>query len=846
MQHREQAALEDIDATRITRPTAWFLVLAFLALIGVVPLLQIGRDLRAGQRPIVAEAPALVRHGLPKVAELKAFEERLENRDFLREHLLGPSQALLLRLGAGNERCWVGRDGWLFYRDALEHLSGPSFLDPQRMRLRAQTKAVAPDSIAAIVDFREQLGRRGIDLLVVPIPVKAALYPDRLSARFPAQAAPLVHPDSARWRQRLAGAGVPVFDPLPVLAAVRARQPAYLRTDTHWTPAAVEAVAAALRPHLGQPRQTIAWGQVDRPVTQLGDLAQMLRLPDGQDQLLPERVVARQVLAPDGRLFQPDPAAEILVLGDSFCNIYSMPALGWGESAGLVEQLALAFGGAIDRIAVNDGGAYSSRAALARELAGGSDRLAGKRLVIWAFSERELSHGDWRQIALPAVAPRTDAPRPSARQLRARIVAAAPAPQPGSVPYADGIIALVLESQASQRLLAYTWGLRGHRATEAAAWQVGDVLDFDLQPWADQAQALAGYQRSELADPAVLRLPAYWVHSAKPVTRSATAPPTPVATSAPPAPAPRPARSPFAAAVDGLSRREGCAAVEGKQGWCFFLPELRHLASGPYWGADAAASLPALAPELADPRAAILDFKRQLDQLGIPLILVPVPAKATIYPQQLPFAAAPGQQDRAFLAQLRRDGVEVLDLESLFTAHREEADLYLRTDTHWSPAGIALAAEALAARVAAFAPAQANPDLVVSEPTLDLRGDLACARDNATESVTLTRVVVGSGRRAKPLAPDRSSPVLLMGDSHTLVFHAGEDLFATAAGLPDQLALRLGYAVDLLGVRGSGATTVRMDLMRRGDHCQGKKVVIWVFTVRELTQSDQGWAKLAL
>lgn len=847
MHHREQAALEDIQTTRISRATAWTLVLGFLGLICVVPLVQVALDLRRGQRPVAAETTALVQNGLPKPAQLRDFETRLENRDFLREHLLGPSQALLLRLGAGNERCWVGRDGWLFYRDAVEYLGGPSFLDPVRMRARAQSQGLATDSVAAITAFRDQLAARKIELLVVPIPVKAALYPDRLSGRFADKARPLVHPDLAIWRERLAAEGVRVFDPLPVLAALRDHKPAYLRTDTHWSPAAVEALAAALGPQLGQARQPIAWGQAEAQVENLGDLAQMLRLPAGQRSVQAERVALRQVLAPDGSPFKPDPNAEILVLGDSFCNIYSMAALGWGEHAGLAEQLALVFGGAVDRLAINDGGAHSGREALARELASGHDRLAGKRLVIWAFAERELSLGDWRAVTLPDVAPPLAVTELAARTLEARIVAAASAPRPGSVPYPDGIIALVVASGTGERLLTYTWGLRDHQATEAASWRPGDSLALELVPWREQQAALGGFQRSELADAATLSLPAYWIKRA---TRIQTGESPAPSQAEKPVPVPAKVQSTasplFAAAVAALPEREGCAAVLGKNGWCYFLPELQHLASGRYWAEAAPASHPGLAAEVADPRAAILDFKRQLDDRGIQLLLVPVPAKATIYPEHLPFTAKPGQMDGAFIAQLRRDGVEVVDLEGLFQAHRDKADLYLHTDTHWSPAGIDLTAQALAAKIGSLLPGRPATELKSTEHTIELSGDLACAVDGAKEQVVVTRVVVGGGKRAKPLAPDRDSPVLLMGDSHTLVFHAGEDLFATGAGLPDQLALRLGYAVDLLGVRGSGATTVRLDLMRRGDQCQGKKVVVWVFTVRELTQSAQGWARVSL
>ncbi len=93
------------------------------------------------------------------------------------------------------------------------------------------------------------------------------------------------------------------------------------------------------------------------------------------------------------------------------------------------------------------------------------------------------------------------------------------------------------------------------------------------------------------------------------------------------------------------------------------------------------------------------------------------------------------------------------------------------------------------------------------------------------------------------LSPRAASPVLLMGDSHTLVFH-DPTLFSSGAGLPDHLARQIGFPVDLIGVRGSGATTTRLELLRRKDNLQGKKLVIWCFSFREFTESDTGWRKV--
>ncbi len=92
---------------------------------------------------------------------------------------------------------------------------------------------------------------------------------------------------------------------------------------------------------------------------------------------------------------------------------------------------------------------------------------------------------------------------------------------------------------------------------------------------------------------------------------------------------------------------------------------------------------------------------------------------------------------------------------------------------------------------------------------------------------------------------DKASPVVVMGDSHCLVFHAGGDLHGTGAGLADQLAAELGRAVDVIGVRGSGATPARVNLLRRAKadpaYLANKKWMVWCFAALEFTESA-GWS----
>jgi alginate O-acetyltransferase complex protein AlgJ len=132
----------------------------------------------------------------------------------------------------------------------------------------------------------------------------------------------------------------------------------------------------------------------------------------------------------------------------------------------------------------------------------------------------------------------------------------------------------------------------------------------------------------------------------------------------------------------------------------------------------------------------------------------------------------------------------------------------------------------------------------------DLAGSLIDAKP-AKEKLRLRFVGTRAARGAEiePVIPDPASPVLLLGDSHLLIFHAGGDMHAQGAGLADQLALGLGFPLDVIGVRGSGATPTRVDLLRQSradpDYLKGKKLIIWCFTAREFTEAP-AWQKVPL
>jgi hypothetical protein len=400
--HDENLRRGIID-TEISRPMAAILVSAFLVFIYAIPIGQAVLEKKDGQDILIAD---LFRHA-PTRAHLKQFEDDLEQASYPKAWTQPRLQEALTRWGrVGNKKAVVGRSGWLYYKPGITYVGGPPFLDPailegrERASLDAGEPPVAADPRVAILAFHRALAARGIELVVLPMPDKAMLQPFELHGRGDARAVPR-NPDYDRFVNDLRAAGVAVFDPTP--ARLTPGEPArYLEQDTHWTPAWMETVAADLARFVGQtlpaPAAAAKLTRVEQPVSRVGDIVDMLKLTDGQTVFPPRTVTIHQVRDAAGAEWEPDPKGDVLLLGDSFSNIYSLDQMGWGSAAGFGPQLAFALGRGVDVIAQNDSGAFATRQALARELAGDPRRLAGKRVVIWEFASRELGVGDWKPV----------------------------------------------------------------------------------------------------------------------------------------------------------------------------------------------------------------------------------------------------------------------------------------------------------------------------------------------------------------------------------------------------------------------------------------------------------------
>ena len=370
----------------------------FLAILAALPLGQIALELARGERPLCLEVgAAFVDQRLPE------FEEDLRKASFVRHELVPLYQQVVSQLfGRGNEKAIEGRDGRFFYADDLDLICGTGFLEEGRGGRRA---------VEVITGFRDALAERDIALCVLPVPVKGMVDAAWLAFDRETHAAP-ENPDTQAFYDELAAADIDVIDLRAPWHAWAERFPdgMFLPRDTHWRPELMQLTAELVAEHL-TPR--LPANLVDDESGRIefegeGDLMRMLRLPQGV-RVWPAMTFELQPVA--GELGQRTPTSDVLLLGDSFTEIFSDPELAMGERAGFGERLAVALGRPLDVIALVGGSSTTVREALARREGG----LDGKSVVIWEFGFRALGEAadSWRDVRLPPPGPREAVTDPS-------------------------------------------------------------------------------------------------------------------------------------------------------------------------------------------------------------------------------------------------------------------------------------------------------------------------------------------------------------------------------------------------------------------------------------------------
>lgn len=289
----------------------------------------------------------------------------------------------------------------------------------------------------------------------------------------------------------------------------------------------------------------------------------------------------------------------------------------------------------------------------------------------------------------------------------------------------------------------------------------------------------------------------------------------------------------FRAACAGLAAEAasaGAGVVAGGDGWFFAAGEVAAL------GADRPASEAAV--------AALASAAERLRRDGVALVVAPVPPKGVIYPDRLaPAIDVPIPIPRldaalaAAYAGLRARGVLVVDLTEPFLRDRfhPEGPLYCRQDSHWSGVGCVVAAGAIAAAVddaGLLGPLPRQPYGLAWFMT-PVTGDLwrRAAEPPPREEVRARGLIAPDDPRLAPVLRDGDAPVTIVGDSHALVFHAGEPWHARGAGVAEQLAFEFRQPVALHADDGSAPAADPWTLPAPGPRT---RVVIRIFAATRL------------
>ncbi|EHS51183.1 hypothetical protein PDO_2002 [Rhizobium sp. PDO1-076] len=242
------------------------------------------------------------------------------------------------------------------------------------------------------------------------------------------------------------------------------------------------------------------------------------------------------------------------------------------------------------------------------------------------------------------------------------------------------------------------------------------------------------------------------------------------------------------------------------------------------------------------------EVRKKLADAGIELVMVPLPAKSDIYTEHLPDMMRNDAMMTAygdFSTALKQAGMTVVDTRTAMLAAKPHDDVFLKSDTHWTPAGARVTAEAVQKTFQQSGILLASEQVTASWQTpVDVWGDLTkyiTSPDYAPrvglkpESVPIYRTSVAEAEGSGDIfGNDASVPVMLVGTSYS----ANENWSFT-----DFLRQTLSSDVVNVAKEGLGPGVPMMDLLEGQVLADTPpSVIVWEFPVRYLG-TDTLWTR---
>jgi alginate O-acetyltransferase complex protein AlgJ len=292
---------------------------------------------------------------------------------------------------------------WRFLVNELKHLQHGDIATADLAKINVE----GTDPLPAIVKYNDELKALGVELLLVPVPPKAAIYPEKLAAGATMDSAPSL----AGFQKKLTDAGVAVLDLEAAFKKAKTEKPdaqLYCATDSHWSPHGAQLAAALIaekyksRPELIEHQLRDLVKLKESTLEFHGDL-----LTDADKAAMPVEklpvVKAGVASDPNGTEVEIVESADyspVMVIGDSHCQVFRRGGNMHTTSAGFIDHLVVDLSAPVHEISTQASGGEGPRIEIARATVKNPDFWAKKKIVVWLFTAREFTQGRWK--ILPA------------------------------------------------------------------------------------------------------------------------------------------------------------------------------------------------------------------------------------------------------------------------------------------------------------------------------------------------------------------------------------------------------------------------------------------------------------
>jgi alginate O-acetyltransferase complex protein AlgJ len=247
----------------------------------------------------------------------------------------------------------------------------------------------SPDYTEKMRELKKYLDSLGVQLLVVPVPVKEEIYGERLVEGTAADLC--VNPAGREFTREMLAAGLDVLDLYPALMAAKSGDEpphySYQRYDTHWALpgmlAAMELLASRVTQYSWYAESGAQPGSLNLQETKTlreGDL--VAHLPDAEKSKYPADTLPVMKIFKGTEAYKGGKNSPILLMGDSFTGVFESvdqksggPGSLLAYATGLDVQVLTSWGGGP--------GVYHRMMKMKKD-------MQSKRLVIYMMTARDF------------------------------------------------------------------------------------------------------------------------------------------------------------------------------------------------------------------------------------------------------------------------------------------------------------------------------------------------------------------------------------------------------------------------------------------------------------------------